>query len=52
MLSCEEYNKVKTSESRIIFRSKNNYIIMLHRPHPDPHLKHYVIKYLVDELKK
>ncbi len=48
-----EYNKGKTSGSRVIFINKNNGTkIELHKPHPSNVLKMYVIKNLLNKLKE
>ena len=48
-----EYNKGKTSGSRVIFINKDIDIkIELHRPHPNNVLKMYVIKSLLSKLKE
>ena len=49
----EEFNKGKTSGSRVAFINKNtNHIIRLHKPHPKNILKQYQIDLIIDELKK
>lgn len=48
-----EYNKGKTSGSRVIFIHKQTGLeIMLHRPHPSNVLKHYQIEILLEAIKK
>ncbi len=48
-----EYNKGKTSGSRVVFVNKDiNTKIELHRPHPSSVLKMYVIKNLLDKLRE
>lgn len=49
------YNEIpagKTGGSRRKFNNTNNDIIALHKPHPQPVVKSYVIKQLLLELKK
>lgn len=46
-----EYNKGKTSGSRVVFINKDMQVkIQLHKPHPDNVLKMYVVKNLLDKL--
>jgi hypothetical protein len=45
------YAKVEGSGSRVKF-DKGESIISLHRPHPNPELKRYAIRMLVDQLQK
>lgn len=48
-----EYNKGKTSGSRVAFVNKKAHIkIELHKPHPDTTLKMYIINNLLDVLKQ
>lgn len=47
-----EYNAGKTSGSRVRFIHKNYSDIMLHKPHPNPELKSYQVKQILDQLKK
>ncbi len=48
-----EYNKGKTSGSRVIFVNKKiNSKILLHKPHPSNILKVYAVKDLLDKLKE
>lgn len=47
-----EYNKGKTSGSRVVFINKNNLKIELHKPHPDNNLKSYQINILLKKLKE
>ncbi len=48
-----EVTKGKTSGSRVMFiHDKAETPIRLHKPHPKPVLKEYVIKQVIDELKK
>ena len=48
-----EYNKGKTSGSRVAFINKEAHIkIELHKPHPNNILKLYVIKNLLDVLRQ
>lgn len=49
----QEFNKGKTSGSRVAFINKNsNHIIRLHKPHPKNILKMYQIDLILEELKK
>ena len=46
-------NNGRTSGSAVRFINRNNgHILRLHKPHPQPELKSYLIKYIVDELRK
>ncbi|SKB94264.1 HicA toxin of toxin-antitoxin [Soonwooa buanensis] len=48
-----ETTKGKTSGSRVMFmHDKADMPIRLHKPHPKPILKEYVIKQVIDELRK
>lgn len=47
-----EYNKGKTSGSRVVFINKKNLKIELHKPHPDNNLKYYQINILLKKLKE
>jgi len=51
-LGYEENNAGKTSGSAKRFINEKKHIIRLHKPHPSPILKTYVINMLIDELKK
>lgn len=46
----EEGNKGRTSGSRVEF-VKDNFTILLHKPHPSGDLKSYQVKQLINELK-
>jgi len=47
-----ETTKGKTSGSRVMFiHDKAQMPIRLHKPHPKPILKEYVIKQIIEELK-
>jgi len=46
-----ENTKGKTSGSRVQFE-KGFHMIRLHKPHPEPVIKTYAIKQVIDELKK
>lgn len=46
-----QYNKGKTSGSRVIFKSDDSKPIMLHKPHPGNIIKGYVMKQVYDYLK-
>jgi len=48
----DEYNSGKTSGSRVRFVHKDHGDIMLHKPHPAPELKSYVIKQIIEQLNK
>ena len=49
----KEFNKGKTSGSRVRFyREKDGAVIDLHRPHPKPEMKKYVVEQMVDKLKE
>ena len=49
----KEESKGKTSGSRVMFIHENvDTPIRLHKPHPKPILKEYVIKQVIEELKK
>ncbi len=49
----EECSKGKTSGSRVIFRHpERKFPIMLHKPHPQPQLKIYALRQILDELKQ
>ena len=50
-LEYQQYDKGKTSGSRVIFKSENYPPIMLHKPHPNNELKAYQIKQLVQILE-
>lgn len=46
-------NVGKTSGSAVRFiNAKTKHIIRIHKPHPSPVLKAYVIRLIIDELKK
>lgn len=49
-LGFKEYNKGKTSGSRVKFVDNQNRIIELHKPHPKNILKEYQIKLVIDKL--
>lgn len=48
----KEFNSGKTSGSRVRFIHEEHRDIMLHKPHPNPELKAYIMKQLVEQLKK
>ena len=50
-LGFEEYNKGRTSGSRIIF-IRNNDKILLHKPHPQKEMKGYAIRQLKEKLEE
>ncbi|MCL1837142.1 MAG: type II toxin-antitoxin system HicA family toxin [Treponema sp.] len=46
-------NSGSTSGSAVRFiNNKTDHIIRLHRPHPSPVLKEYVVKFIISELKQ
>ncbi|MCI4642392.1 MAG: type II toxin-antitoxin system HicA family toxin [Flavobacteriaceae bacterium] len=47
----QEITSGKTSDSRIKFKNKTGPIITLHKPHPSPVVKTYIIKQLIAHLK-
>ena len=47
-----ESNMGKTSGSRVRFISDVYSPIMLHKPHPTPVIKMYMLKQVIDQLKK
>ena len=47
-----EYNKGKTSGSRVKFTNEKNVQIELHKPHPRNILKPYQIKDIIEKLKE
>ena len=48
-----EYNKGKTSGSRVVFIDKNGHKIELHKPHnSEKTLKPYQIKDIIEKVKK
>lgn len=47
-----EYNKGKTSGSRVAFINKDDVKIDLHKPHPGNILKSYQINMLLNKLKE
>lgn len=49
-LGFEERSKGKTSGSRVEF-ARGNETILLHKPHPDNHLKPYQVRQIVTVLK-
>ena len=50
-LGYNEIKKGKTSGSRVAFVSKDNHIIQLHKPHPNPVLKRYQITDIIKILR-
>lgn len=50
-LGFEEYNKGKSSGSRVVF-IRNEDKIMLHRPHPQKELKVYAVRQLKEKLEE
>jgi predicted RNA binding protein YcfA (HicA-like mRNA interferase family) len=47
-----EFNKGKTSGSRVIFKSNDGKFIELHKPHPSNILKSYQINYILNKLEE
>jgi hypothetical protein len=47
-----ESNAGKTSGSRVRFISDKYSPILLHKPHPKPVIKMYMLKQIIDQLKK
>ena len=47
-----EYNAGKTSGSRVRFVHKSYSDVMLHKPHPSPELKSYIIRQILEQLHK
>ena len=47
-----EYNKGKTSGSRVEFKDKNGRKIILHKPHPNNNLKAYQINSILNDLRE
>lgn len=47
-----ESNMGKTSGSRVRFVSDRYSPIILHKPHPRPEIKMYMLKQIVEQLKK
>ena len=45
------YTLLEGSGSRVKF-VKGSRIISLHRPHPDPEIKRYVTKYVIEQLQR
>ena len=46
-------NSGNTSGSAVRFiNSETGQILRLHKPHPSPEIKRYLIKYIIDELKQ
>lgn len=49
-LGYEEYNKGKTSGSRVVFIRENDKIL-LHKPHPGNEMKGYAVRQLKEHLE-
>ena len=49
-LGYQEYNKGKTSGSRVIF-IKGKIKILMHKPHPGNEMRQYAVRQLKDQLK-
>ena len=47
----EEYNKGKSSGSRVMF-VRNNDKILLHKPHPQKEMKTYAVRQLKEKLEE
>ena len=47
-----EYNKGKTSGSRVEFKDQYGRKVTLHKPHPNNIIKPYMIKGILDNLKE
>ena len=47
-----EINLGKTSGSAVKFINEKQHIIRLHKPHPSPILKTYLVNMVISELKK
>jgi hypothetical protein len=47
-----ESNVGKTSGSRVRFISETHFPIMLHKSHPKPIMKMYMLKQIIEQLKK
>lgn len=45
------YEERRNSGSRRKFVHSNGDVIILHQPHPDPVVKHYALKQVVEKLK-
>jgi hypothetical protein len=48
----EQLAPSKTGGSRVKFADRTNHVITLHRPHPNPIVKRYVIEQLITTLKE
>lgn len=49
------YNEIKTGKtggSRRKFVNANKVVVSLHKPHPDPRVKEYAIKQVIETLKQ
>jgi len=51
-LGYQESNVGKTSGSRVRFISEEHSPILLHKPHPRPVMKIYMLKQVIEQLKK
>ncbi len=51
-LGYRESNVGKTSGSRVKFISDEHSPILLHKPHPKPVMKMYMLKQVIEQLKK
>ena len=46
-------NSGRTSGSAVRFvNRRTNHIIRIHKPHPSPILKQYIVKFIINELKQ
>ena len=51
LLGYTKSNKGKTSGSRVVFKDKDGFPIMLHKPHPGNIVKHYALRQVLEELQ-
>ena len=53
LFSYSEDSVGKTSGSAVrFFNKKTGHVLRIHKPHPEPELKSYVIRLLINELRK
>lgn len=52
ILGYKELNKGKTSGSRVAFSNEEKRVIRTHKPHPDDHVKGYVLDEVVKALRE
>lgn len=50
-LGYREYNKGRTSVSRVMFVHDNGAKILLHKPHPGNEMKRYAVRQLAEHLR-